>query len=228
MCATRGRDVDRMKRASGGQLVYAELRRRILDLELAPGQRLYEPELAATLQVSRTPLREALRLLLAEDLIDQLPTGGMVVRPLSAADIEELYGVRAVLEGLMSAEAARRLTDDDAANLTNLVERNARLVGQADDAMRAGHDFHLGIAQVAGHGWARRLHEQVDGHMSRYRPFTNESQERRTAALEEHRGILGAIVGRDPQEARRRAEAHVITARGVALDAIADRLAAHP
>ena len=73
--------MERMRRASGGQLVYTELRRRILDLELQPGQRLYEPELAAELQVSRTPLREALRLLLAEDLLDQLPTGGMVVRP---------------------------------------------------------------------------------------------------------------------------------------------------
>jgi DNA-binding GntR family transcriptional regulator len=226
MCATKGRDVDRMRRASGGQLVYAELRRRILDLELAPGQRLYEPELATTLQVSRTPLREALRLLLAEDLVDQLPTGGMVVRPLSTSDIEELYGVRAVLEGLMAAEAARRLTDEDATTLTGLVDRNARLVGDADDAMRAGHDFHLGIAAVADHGWARRLHEQVDGHMSRYRPFTNESQDRRTAALEEHRGILAALVARDPEEARRLAEDHVLTARAVALEAIGGRLAA--
>ena len=216
--------MERMKRVSGGQLVYAELRRRILDLELAPGQRLYEPELAATLQVSRTPLREALRLLLAEDLIDQLPTGGMVVRPLSASDIDELYGVRAVLEGLMAAEAARRLADDDAASLADLVERNARLVGRADDAMQAGHDFHLKIAEVAGHEWARRLHEQVDGHMSRYRPFTNESQQRRSAALEEHRSILEALVAHDPDEARRRAEAHVLAARDVALDAIASRL----
>jgi DNA-binding GntR family transcriptional regulator len=217
-----------MKRVSGGQLVYAELRRRILALELAPGQRLYEPELAATLQVSRTPLREALRLLFAEDLIDQLPTGGMVVRPLSAADIEELYGVRAVLEGLMTAEAARRLTDEDATSLADLVERNARLVDHAGDAMRAGHDFHLKIAEVARHAWARRLHEQVDGHMSRYRPFTNESQERRTAALAEHRAILEALVARDPEVARQRAESHVLAARDVALDAIAGRLEAGP
>lgn len=216
--------MERMRRVSGGQLVYTELRRRILDLELAPGQRLYEPELAATLQVSRTPLREALRLLLAEDLVDQLPTGGMVVRPLTTSDIEELYGVRAALEGLMTAEAARRLTDADAAGLTELVERNARMVGHAEDAMRAGHDFHLRIAEVAGHGWARRLHAQVDGHLSRYRVYTNESQERRLAALEEHRGILEALVARDPDEARRRAETHVLTARDVALAAIGTRL----
>ena len=216
--------MERMRRASGGQLVYAELRRRILSLELEPGQRLYEPELATALQVSRTPLREALRLLLAEDLVDQLPTGGMVVRPLTASDIEELYGVRAALEGLMTGEAARRLTDDDAAALRRLLDRNERLVGNADDAMRAGHDLHLRIAGIAGHGWASRLHAQVDGHMSRYRPFTNESQARRTAALQEHREIVAALTERDPDEARRRAESHVLAARDVALDAIGTRL----
>jgi len=216
--------MERMRRASGGQLVYAELRRRILSLELEPGQRLYEPELATALQVSRTPLREALRLLLAEDLVDQLPTGGMVVRPLTASDIEELYGVRAALEGLMTGEAARRLTDDDAAALRRLLDRNERLVGNADDAMRAGHDLHLRIADIAVHGWASRLHAQVDGHMSRYRPFTNESQARRTAALQEHREIVAALTERDPDEARRRAESHVLAARDVALDAIGTRL----
>ncbi len=218
--------MERMRRASGGQLVYAELRRRILSLELEPGQRLYEPELAAALEVSRTPLREALRLLLAEDLVDQLPTGGMVVRPLTASDIEELYGVRAALEGLMTGEAARRLTDDDAAALRRLLDRNERLVGHADDAMRAGHELHLRIADIAGHGWASRLHAQVDGHMSRYRPFTNETQERRTAALQEHREIIAALTARDPDEARRRAESHVLAARDVALDAIGTRLGA--
>ena len=150
--------VDRPRRASGGQLVYTELRRRILDLELRPGQRLYEPELAAQLQVSRTPLREALRLLLAEDLLDQLPTGGMVVRALSSREIDELYTVRAALEGLMAAQAARRLDDAGAERLRGLVERNARLVGLPADAMDAGHEFHLAVADLAGHDWASRLH----------------------------------------------------------------------
>ncbi len=216
--------MERMRRASGGQLVYTELRRRILDLELEPGQRLYEPELAAELQVSRTPLREALRLLLAEDLLDQLPTGGMVVRPLSAEDIEELYGVRAALEGLMASEAARRVTEAQGERLAQLVERNARHVGDAEDAMRAGHEFHLALADVAQHGWGARLHAQVDGHMSRYRAFTNQGQERRTAALAEHRAILDAVLARDPESARSRAEAHVLAARDVAVEAIGGRL----
>jgi DNA-binding GntR family transcriptional regulator len=218
--------VDRPRRASGGQLVYTELRRRILDLELRPGQRLYEPELATELRVSRTPLREALRLLLAEDLLDQLPTGGMVVRSLSAGEIDELYTVRAVLEGLMAAQAAQRLDDAGVERLRGLVERNARLVGLPADAMNAGHEFHLAIAAVADHEWASRLHGQVDGQMARYRAFTNQTRARRTAALAEHRAILEALVSRDAEQAERLARAHVLAARDVALATIDQALEA--
>jgi DNA-binding GntR family transcriptional regulator len=218
--------VERPRRASGGHLVYTELRRRILDLELRPGQRLYEPELAGQLQVSRTPLREALRLLLAEDLLDQLPTGGMVVRALSADEIDELYTVRATLEGLLAAEAARRVDDADAHRLEALVDRNARLVELPTDAMDAGHDFHLAVADVADHVWASRLHAQVDGQMARYRAFTNHTQARRTAALAEHRAILEALVARDPERAEQLARAHVLAARDVALATIDEALRA--
>jgi len=212
------------RRASGAHLVYGELRRRILDLELRPGQRLNEQELSTALNVSRTPLREALRLLLAEDLIDQLPTGGMVVRSLSATDIRELYGVRAVLEGLIAAEAAQRLTDADAVALRGLLVRNERLVDLPDDAMHAGHDFHLRIAEVAGHEWASRLHGQVDVHMTRYRPFSNRTQERRSTALAEHEAILDALLARDAARVRALAEAHVLHARDAALATLGRQL----
>jgi DNA-binding GntR family transcriptional regulator len=215
---------DKLRRVSGGQVVYAELKRQILSLELPPGRRLFEPELSQQLQVSRTPLREALRLLLAEDLVDQLPTGGMVVRSLSAEEIDELYTVRAALEGLLTGEAAARMTEESAEALTRLVARNERLVEFADDAMNAGHDFHLEIAKIAAHEWAARLHQQVDGQMARYRAFTNQSQLRRTAALEEHRGILDALITRDAVRARELAEAHVLTARDTALATIGERL----
>ena len=215
---------DRVRRASGGQVVYAELKRRILSLDLPPGRRLFEPELSAQLRVSRTPLREALRLLLAEDLLEQLPTGGMVVRSLSAQEIDELYTVRASLEGLMAAEAAERMTDEAAEALTLLVARNQRLVEFADDAMNAGHDFHLKITEIAQHGWAARLHEQVDGQMARYRAFTNSSQTRRTTALLEHQQILESLIARDAPGARSLAEHHVLEARNAALTAIGERL----
>jgi DNA-binding GntR family transcriptional regulator len=209
----------RVLRASGGQLVYAELRRQILNLELAPGTRLYEPELARQLQVSRTPLREAIKLLLAEDLLEQLPTGGVVVPLLSARDIEELYTVRAALESIQAADAARKSTASDLRDLADLVQRNVLLVGYADDAMAIGHSLHARIGVIADNTWATRLHAQVDGHLSRYRKLTNDSQRRRDRALAEHRAIVDAITAHDEVRAAEAARQHVLSARDEALRA---------
>ena len=211
---------EKMLRASGGEVVYAELKRRILNLEIAPGQRLKESELAEELHVSRTPLREAIKLLLAEDLLQQLPTGGVVVPNLAVRDIDELYTCRAALEGIMAAEAARQATDHDLAAMAAIVERNALLVGFAEDAMTLGHSLHERIGIVADNTWASRLHAQVDGHMSRYRKLTNFSQDRRDQALEEHRSIVVAITARDADKAGQLARDHVLAARDEALRVI--------
>ena len=211
---------EQMLRASGGEVVYAELKRRILNLEIAPGQRLKESELAEELQVSRTPLREAIKLLLAEGLLRQQPTGGVVVPSLAVRDIDELYTCRAALEGIMAAEAARQATDHDLAAMAAIVERNALLVGFAEDAMTLGHSLHERIGIVADNAWASRLHVQVDGHMSRYRKLTNFGQDRRDQALEEHRGIVAAITARDADKAGQVARDHVLAARDEALRVI--------
>ena len=73
-----------------------------------------------------------------------------------------------------------------------LVERNARLVDLPDDAMHAGQEVHALIARIADNAWAQRVHDQTGVQMARYRAFTNESGERRHAALAEHRDILAA------------------------------------
>src|SRR5687768_7582461 len=102
-------------RTSGAHFVYVELKRQILDLELNPGERLYEPGLSKALNVSRTPLREAVRRLIAENLLEQQPTGGVVVPKLDPREVVELYDVRASLEGLMAAAACERATESDLA-----------------------------------------------------------------------------------------------------------------
>lgn len=213
-----------LRRASGSHAVYSELRRRILALELEPGERLNETRLTASFGVSRTPFREAVRLLLAEGLLEQLPTGGVVVRDISTRDVEELYAVRAVLEGLQAREAAARAGEADLTALEGLVERNARLVDLPDDAMHAGQEFHALIARIADNAWAQRVHDQTGVQMARYRVFTNESDERRHAALAEHRDILAALQAGDAERARNLAERHVLTARDIAVAAVLARL----
>ena len=207
-------------RTSGAQLVYAELKRRILELEIEPGSRLYEPALAKDLSVSRTPLREAVRLLVAENLLVQLPTGGVVVPILDAREIAELYGVRASLEALMAVEACKVATSEDIARLEAQVDRNAALVHLADDAMQAGGEVHAIINAIAGNSWAIRLHEQVINQMQRYRAYTNQTQERRNIALAEHRELVKAIASKDASLVRDLATEHATGARDEALHII--------
>ena len=201
-----------MQRASGAQLVYGELRERILNLSLEPGARLHEAELAAELAVSRTPLREALRMLLAEDLVEQLPTGGTLVRRLDLQDMRELYAVRAALEGLAVREACRRLTDADLGRLGDLVEQMRLLVDHPAELTRLGGEFHAGIAAIAGNRRCEQLLRQLDGHMRRYRTLSSRRGPRRRAALEDHRALFETLRARDPDAAERTVRDHVLAA----------------
>ncbi len=217
-----------VRRRSGAQLVYEELLARIQDLRLEPGRRLYEPELSTELGVSRTPLREALRLLLAEDLLEQLPTGGMVVRRLSTRDAAELYAVRARLEGLVAGAAAARVTEGDLARLHSLLERNEALAGLPEGAMEAGHQIHVELERIADHAWATRMLAQIEGQLARYRRLSNASADRRTAALSEHRGIIDAVAAGDADLAAELAEQHVLAARAETLAQLETALGAEP
>ncbi|MEV4737537.1 GntR family transcriptional regulator [Microbacterium sp. LWO14-1.2] len=211
-------------RGSGSHLAYSELRRKVLTLELQPGSRLSEESLATSLGVSRTPLREAVRQLVSESLLERLPTGGLVVPQLNQTEISELYDVRASLELLMAGEAASRATAADIEELEGIVARNAAMVDFPDDAMRYGQALHSALADIAGNDWAVRLHAQVSSQMERYRRFTNHSAARRQSALEQHRALVRLVADGDVEGARRMAFQHVIDARDEALRAIGANL----
>jgi DNA-binding GntR family transcriptional regulator len=211
---------DSPARNTGAHYVYAELKRRILSLELKPGERIFEPAMAAALQVSRTPLREAIRRLISESLLEQQPTGGVLVPTLDEKAVSELYEVRAAIESLMAREACAKATKADIESLAGIVERNAAMVDFADEAMKQGMALHAAIAGLAGNSWAQRFHDQISSQMERYRHFTNNAQERRDLALAEHRILLDAIAGGNPEKAAKVAFDHVIGARDEALRAI--------
>ncbi|BCW52704.1 GntR family transcriptional regulator [Arthrobacter sp. StoSoilB19] len=207
-------------RNTGAHVVYAELKRRILSLELKPGERIYEPAMASALQVSRTPLREAIRRLISESLLEQQPTGGVLVPTLDEAAISELYEVRAAMESLMARNACMKATPADIEALEGILERNAAMVAFADDAMQQGMALHAKIAGIAGNSWARRFHNQISSHMERYRHFTNSTQERRDQALAQHRTLVAALAGGDPEKAAKVAFDHVMGARDAAVQAM--------
>lgn len=207
-------------RNTGADFVYDELKRQIISLELKPGERVYEPAMASALQVSRTPLREAIRRLVSESLLEQQPTGGVVVPALDEAAISELYEVRAAMESLMARNACLKATPADIEALEGILERNAAMVGFADEAMKQGMSLHGRIAEIAGNSWARRFHDQVSNQMERYRHFTNSTQERRDQALAQHRTLVAAVAAGNPDQAAKTAFEHVMGARDAAVRAI--------
>ena len=212
-------------RNTGADFVYAELKRQIISLELKPGERVYEPAMASALQVSRTPLREAIRRLISESLLEQQRTGGVLVPALDEAAISELYEVRAAMESLMARNACLKATQADIDALEAILERNAAMVGFADEAMKQGMALHGKIAGIAGNSWARRFHDQISNQMERYRHFTNSTQERRDQVLAQHRRLVEAVAAGDPDQAARIAFDHVMGARDAAVRAMSGNTA---
>lgn len=209
-----------LRRASGADAVYRALTERIVSGELAPGVRLYEPELAAALAVSRTPVREALRMLAAEGLVVPLPTGGHTVAAMDAEDVAQLYDVRSVLEGLAAREACRRLTDADGARLTELVRRMERMHDYEDEVLRLGKEFHSVIEGIAGNSRCTALIRMMRTHIDRYRALATHQRGRPIAAIQEHREVLAALLSGDPDAAEQAMRAHVTAGAEVAIRAL--------
>ncbi|MEU8242852.1 GntR family transcriptional regulator [Actinoplanes missouriensis] len=130
---------------------YEELRRRILATELAPGARLVERDLAAELEVSRIPLREALRLLEADGLVLLVPHKGALVAPFTPADVRDLFDVRESLEALAARLTALRR---DPAGLARLKDRlaaarAATAAGDSDGVAAANAGFHADLVDLS-------------------------------------------------------------------------------
>ena len=120
----------------------------------------------------------------------------------------------------MARNACMKATPADIEALEGILERNAAMVAFADDAMQHGMALHAKIAGIAGNSWARRFHNQISSHMERYRHFTNSTQERRDQALAQHRTLVAALAGGDPEKAAKVAFDHVIGARDAAVQAM--------
>lgn len=220
---------DRVEVRSLVDVIAERIEQAIVSGQLRPGERLSEQGLAASLGVSRGPLREAIRRLEGRKLLERTPNIGVRVATLSPRDLEEILQIREVLEGQACALAARNMADADIAALRALLESHAE-----QEALREGrayyqeaenYDFHFRILSGSGN---RRLAELLTGELYyllrvyRYRSSTNPG--RAAEALAEHRAIVDAIARRDPEGAEAAMRAHLRNARR----SVAETVAAEP
>jgi DNA-binding GntR family transcriptional regulator len=158
------RPTDALRRAEHlyGQ-VYEILWNKIISGEIVPRQRISDVGWAKRLEVSRTPVREAMRKLEQDGVLEPLARGGYEVRAVRVADLKRLYHCRAVLEGLAMLDAATRITKADAKTLAGLIERTEKLIARKDfeAALRSNTEFHDRIVAFSDNGYLQHLLETI-------------------------------------------------------------------
>lgn len=183
------------------------IRSRIFEGHYAPGTRLVERDLAAEFNVSRLPVREALRMLRQEGLIRDRASRGMEVSGLSAKDVEDLFDVRTSLEVLACRLASIRATSEDLEQLAGLLDEADRCLakGAIMDAHRANSEFHDAITRIANNDFLRSALEPLQGRMHWLFRHVNDLPE----LIQEHRDLYAAIASGDPERAATQSASHI-------------------
>jgi len=175
------------------------LRELIMSGVLPPGARLREVKLCEELGVSRTPVREALRTLAAEGLVDLLPNRSVVVAKLHAPDIVHLYRVFGTLEGLAGELACQNITADEIAEIGKLLSEMVDLHTKGDRAsyMALNYAIHRRVVEIAANPILESQWRSLLPHVERARALANLDKDRWSAALFEHSKMFAALAGRD-------------------------------
>lgn len=179
--------------------VAERLRELITRGDLAPGQRLNERRLTEQFGISRTPLREAIKLLSAEGLIKLLPNRGAVVTTITPADAEDMFQVMAVLEPLAGELACQRATAKDLAEVQELHER-MRVFHAAGDLVNyfdLNQQIHQKIIDCAGNRELSDAYRRISTRIRRARYMANLFKPRWNEAMAEHEQMVEALAKRD-------------------------------
>ncbi|GAA3049176.1 GntR family transcriptional regulator [Streptomyces roseofulvus] len=202
--------VERRRPRTAQQFVLEELRSAITSGELRPGAPIRQDALAARLEVSRVPLREALKTLEAEGLVVHHVHRGYFVAELSLADLEEVYRIRTLLETEAVVRAVALAPDGLTATLEDIqdeVERAAR-AGDVTAMAEANRRFHLTLVEASGMPRLIRMITTLWDATDAYRSLYYTDPDHRDQALHEHRAVLSALRAYDTDAAVRWLDDH--------------------
>ena len=207
-------------------LVQREIERRILGGELAPGNKLNEADIAGELRVSRGPVREAFRALKQAGLVRTEKNRGVFVRQVSIEEANEIYEVRAALEGLIGRLAAKRIRPEQVEKIRAVVKK-MHAVGRARDAEAyypLNVQFHELLCEAAGNKTLHANYRRVVNELDLYRRETIlRSAENIPVSTRDHEAIVNAVAKGDEKLAARLLYEHVILSRERLHKALATR-----
>jgi DNA-binding GntR family transcriptional regulator len=197
---------------------YDVIRKAVLQGGFEIGSRLKENELAESIGVSRTPVREALRRLNAEGLIDFKSNHRATVAHWSEQNVEDLFRLRAMLEGLATALAAERISDSHIQRLTILAEKMEALLDSKrridlDRISQFNNEFHKIVLEAANSSRLQTLMAGLIEMTIILRTYQRYSKAELNRSFSHHRELIAAFMAKDPEWARAVMTAHILAAR---------------
>ncbi|MFD1778939.1 GntR family transcriptional regulator [Fredinandcohnia salidurans] len=210
----------KITRVSAKDIAYTEIKERIIKCSFQPGEPIVEDELANELEISRTPLREALQRLEIEELVERQPNGRLKVASISVQEVKELFLVRSLLEGIIVVEAIDNITENDIKHMSYLVymiKENSR-ESNYEDVNHFGSQFHSALYNLSHNRTVIKILYQLNDKISRYRRLAHYVDTRKTS--DEHEIILDHIVQKDRHNAEITIKNHILDSMNQAVEAV--------
>ena len=191
--------VTRITRVTLHDAVLGQIRDMIIEGQLLPGTRINEGQVGASLGVSRTPLREAIKTLASEGLVEIVPAKGAVVRRFTESDIREILKVLKALEQAAARLACARASDAQIKKIRQMHERMLTLYASRDRLayFKLNQAIHSAIVQAAGNTVLAQTHETLQSRIKRIRFIGHEGSARWAAAVAEHEEMNAALNARN-------------------------------
>ncbi|MCV2348176.1 GntR family transcriptional regulator [Paucibacter sp. Y2R2-4] len=190
------------------QEVAEQLRQQIFGRQLEPGAWIDELKLCAELGISRTPMREALKVLAVEGLVTMKLRRGAYVTEMSERDVREAYQLLALLESDAAGQVARAASAEELADLKRLHEQLEQQIGHRDAFFAANEQFHLRLLEIDANRWRSQIVTDLRRVMKLNRHHSLFKQGRLQESLQEHRALIQALLARNEGEAARLMRAH--------------------
>lgn len=192
-------------------VVFNTLREAIFKGDIEPGERLMEIKLAEKLGVSRTPIREAIRMLQLEGLVNMTPRKGSVVAEISNEDLKNVLEVRIVLEKLAVEKACLNISEDEIQQLNDNIKLFKKVVNGNDpnEIAKIDVEFHDIIYKSTGNDRLIQILSNIREQMYRYRLEYIKDQDTRCTVLSDHEKLIEAIVKKDTEEAKKIIVGHI-------------------
>ncbi|MGD8522964.1 MAG: GntR family transcriptional regulator [Desulfobacterales bacterium] len=199
---------------------YDIIKNMIILREIEPGKKINEEHIAKEIQVSRTPIREALCRLENEGIVKIIPRRGAFVSDLTETNVREILLIREVLEGLVARLAVENMDEETLEKLRKAIEKVSALPEKDRDLInytRSEVDFHAILLSASNNQMLKNMMDMVNAHLQIIRLRTVVIPERAQRTVKEHEQILEAIENRDATSAEELMRKHVRSVREVAL-----------